>query len=154
MNLASSDVTGILPIINEASPTGTGLAKVSGGAWVSAAATLVDADVSTSAAIQGSKIATPATNTPAALAFDWSQSNSFTKTLPTNGSNTITFANTTDGQSITITLTGAGSSTTVSWPTVKWPGGVAPTQTPSGTDSYTFIKQGSVIYGSYVQAMA
>ncbi len=56
VNLASSDVTGTLALGNEASPTGTGLAKVSGGAWSAAASTLVDADVSSSAAIAGTKV--------------------------------------------------------------------------------------------------
>ncbi len=86
-----------------------------------------------------------------ALAVDWSLSGVYTKTLAAGG-NTFTFSNATDGQTIIVILTGAAS--TVSWPSVKWSGGVAPTQTASGTDVYTFVKAGSTIYGSVVQAMA
>ena len=42
----------------------------------------------------------------------------------------------------------------LTWPTVKWAGGVVPTQTASGTDVYTFIKRGANVFGSVVQAMA
>lgn len=86
-----------------------------------------------------------------ALAIDWSTANVFTKTL-SSGSSTFTFSNTADGQTIVVVLTGASS--TVTWPTVKWAGGSAPTQTASGTDVYTFVKAGSTVYGSVVQAMA
>ncbi len=85
------------------------------------------------------------------LDIDWSLSGVYTKTLAAGG-NTFTFSNATDGQTIIVILTGAAS--TVSWPSVKWSGGVAPTQTASGTDVYTFVKAGSTIYGSVVQAMA
>lgn len=87
----------------------------------------------------------------AALSVDWSKGTVFTKTLAAGG-NTITFANALDGQTISVILTGAAS--TVTWPTVKWSGGTAPTQTSSGTDVYTFIKAGSTIYGSVVQNMS
>ncbi len=87
----------------------------------------------------------------AALNIDWSLSGTYSKTLSAGG-NTFTFSNATDGQMIVVRLTGAAS--TVTWPTVKWPGGVAPTQTASGIDVYTFVKEGSTIYGSVVQAMA
>jgi len=86
-----------------------------------------------------------------ALAIDWSVSGSFTKTLGA-GANTFTFANQASGMVIIVRLTGAAS--TVVWPTVKWAGGVAPTQTASGTDVYTFFSDGTSIYGSVVQAMA
>lgn len=57
VDLASATyVTGLLALANQAAPTGTGLVKVSSGAWVSAGATLVDADVNASAAIAGSKV--------------------------------------------------------------------------------------------------
>jgi hypothetical protein len=63
LNLAGGAgwVTGVLPIGNVGAPTGTGLAKVSAGAWVGAAATLVDADVNAAAAIAVSKLAAGAT---------------------------------------------------------------------------------------------
>jgi hypothetical protein len=93
----------------------------------------------------------PATSPLAALAIDWSVSGSFSKTLAA-GANTLTFANQTSGAIIVVRLTGAAS--TVTWPTVKWAGGVAPVQTASGTDVYTFFYDGTTIYGSVVQAFA
>lgn len=86
-----------------------------------------------------------------AMAIDWAASSVFTKTLAA-GANTFTFSNATSGRMITVRVTGAAS--TLTWPTVKWPGGVAPTQTASGTDVYTFVHDGTNIYGSVVQAMA
>lgn len=87
----------------------------------------------------------------AALAIDWATGQVFTKTLSA-GANTFTFSNATSGLAITVRVTGAAS--TLTWPTVKWAGGVAPTQTASGTDVYTFVHDGTSIYGSVVQAMA
>ena len=65
LNLAGGAgwVTGSLPLGNQAAPTGTGLVKVSAGAWAAAAATLVDADVAVGAAIAVSKLAAGATGT-------------------------------------------------------------------------------------------
>ncbi len=93
----------------------------------------------------------PPSVTPGAFAIDWSKSNVFTKTLGA-GANTFTFSNATDGQCINVVVTGAAS--TLAWPTVKWAAGTPPTQTASGVDVYTFVKAGSTIYGSVVQAMA
>lgn len=104
--------------------------------------------VITSPTITGSNGASSAMG---ALAVDWAVANVFTKTLSAGG-NTITFSNSADGQTIIVILTGAAS--TVTWPTVKWAAGAAPTQTASGIDVYTFVKAGSTIYGSVVQAMA
>lgn len=87
----------------------------------------------------------------AAMAIDWSAGSVFTKTLAA-GANTFTFSNATSGRMITVRVTGAAS--TLTWPTVKWAGGVAPTQTASGTDIYTFVHDGTNIYGTVVQAMA
>jgi hypothetical protein len=86
-----------------------------------------------------------------ALEVNWAAGNVFTKTLSA-GANTFTFANSADGQTIIVIVTGAAS--TLTWPTVLWAGGTPPTQTASGTDVYTFVKSGSTIYGSVVQAMA
>jgi hypothetical protein len=86
-----------------------------------------------------------------ALDINWASANVFTKTLSAGG-NVLTFSNSADGQVIIVILTGAAS--TVTWPSVEWPGGVAPTQTASGVDVYTFVKAGSTIYGSVVQAMS
>jgi hypothetical protein len=86
----------------------------------------------------------------AALAVDWAEGNSFTKTLASGG-NTITFSNDTNGQTITVCLTTHASGSTVTWPAgVKWSGGGAePTQTATGgaIDIYTLIKINGTVYG-------
>lgn len=92
----------------------------------------------------------PASTTISALAIDWSTGLVFKKTLGANS--TFTFSNTKDGQTIVVALTNTASNYTVTWPTVSWSGGSAPTQTIGAkTDVYTFIKIGSTIYGSVVQ---
>jgi len=53
-----------------------------------------------------------------------------------------------------VRLTSNGGGSTVTWPAVEWAGGAAPTQTATGVDVYTFIHDGTLIYGSVVQAMA
>lgn len=87
------------------------------------------------------------TTTISASAIDWSLNNTFSKSIGSTNT-TFTFSNTTDGQSITVLIT--ATTGTVTWPSTKWSGGVAPTQTVSGTDIYTFIKVGSTFYGSVV----
>jgi hypothetical protein len=89
----------------------------------------------------------------AALAIDWTAGAVFTKALATGG-NVFTFAGAASGMVIIVRLTGHASGSTVTWPTVLWPGGVAPTQTSTGKDVYTFVHDGTNIYGSVVQAMA
>lgn len=80
--------------------------------------------------------------------IDWSLSNTFSKTL--SSSPTLTFSNTQAGQMITIAITN-GASWTITWPTITWMNGVVPVQTPSKTDIYSFIKIGSIIYGTAAQ---
>lgn len=87
----------------------------------------------------------------AAMEIDWALATTFTKTLAA-GANVFTFANAASGMCVVVRVTGAAS--TLTWPAVLWAGGVAPTQTASGTDIYTFIHDGTNIYGSVVQAMA
>jgi hypothetical protein len=167
LNLAggANFVTGVLPIANQASQTVAGdvtgttavnvVTKIRGNNVVAQTMTSTqDGYVLTWSNVDGYFAARKpdrASNALAALAIDWSISNTHSKTLSA-GSNTFTFSNATDGQCIIVVLTGAAS--TVVWPTVKWPAGVAPTQTASGTDVYTFTKVGLNIYGSVVQAMA
>jgi len=82
--------------------------------------------------------------------IDWSTAMSFSKTLGAN--TTFTFSNAIDGKSIVVALTNTASNYTVTWPTVKWTGGSAPTQTVGAkTDVYTFVMVGPTIYGSVVQ---
>ena len=90
----------------------------------------------------------------AALAIDWAAANVHTKTLAAGG-NTFTFSNASSGMVIIVRLTSHASGSTVTWPTVKWAGGAAPTQsTPSKTDVYTFVHDGTDIYGSVVQDLS
>lgn len=93
------------------------------------------------------KAAIGTTVTPTASDIDWSAGNVFTKTLA-SGTNSITFSNAADGQTIQVVFTGSGAGSTIAtWPTIKWPGGTIPTQTSLGTDVYEFVKAGSTIYG-------
>lgn len=93
---------------------------------------------------------TPASVAVAASAIDWSAGMLFTKTLAAN--TTFTFSNATDGQTISVHVTNTASNYTVTWPTVQWAGGVAPTQTVGAkTDVYTFQKVGSTIRGTASQ---
>lgn len=189
--------------------TGTGIPHVVGGVLASASSLITNADVDAAAAIALSKLAgfgtgvetflgtpssanlraaltdetgtgaavfatsptltTPTLTTPqmtnpfingqtqgvaiavAAMEIDWSLGPVQTKTLAA-GANTFTFANQGSGQVLVVRVTGAAS--TLTWPTIKWAGGVAPTQTASGTDIYTLVHDGTSIYGSVVQAMA
>jgi len=108
-------------------------------------------DDGTTATMTLASASTPAAVAIAALAIDWTLGNVFTKTLAA-GASTITFTGAASGKVIIVRLTGATS--TVTWPTVRWPGGTAPTQTSVGTDVYTFVHDGANIYGSVVQAMA
>ncbi len=86
-----------------------------------------------------------------AMDIGWTGGAVFTKTLAA-GANTFTFSGQASGMCIIVRVTGAAS--TLTWPTVRWAGGTPPTQTASGTDVYTFVHDGTNIYGSVVQAMA
>lgn len=96
------------------------------------------------------------TEAPVAIAasdIDWAltvSGGSYTKTLGAN--TTFTFSNLESGKVIVVRLTNTASNYTVTWPTVKWPGGVAPTMsTGAASDVYTFFYDGTDVYGSYVQ---
>lgn len=93
---------------------------------------------------------TIATQAISASAIDWSTGNVFTKTLGAN--TTFTWSNQLSGQTIVVRLTNTASNYTVTWPTVKWPGGSAPVMTTGAkSDVYTFVYDGSNTYGSAVQ---
>jgi len=95
---------------------------------------------------------TPATTTISSTTIDWSQGNSFYKTLSAN--TTFTFSNAVDGQVITICLLNTTSNYTVTWPSMKWAGGTAPTMTTGAHyDVYTIYYNATVgaYFGSYVQ---
>jgi hypothetical protein len=85
--------------------------------------------------------------------IDWSTGNGFSKTLSAN--TTFTFSNQLTGQTLIVRLTNTASNYTVTWPTVRWAGGTAPTMSPGAvSDVYTFYNDGSNIYGSYVQNLS
>lgn len=77
---------------------------------------------------------------------DWSLGSIYTKTLAM-GANTFTFSNVADGLVIIVRVTSDAGGSTLAWPTVKWLGGTVPTQTSTGTDVYTFFRDGSDVYG-------
>lgn len=85
--------------------------------------------------------------------IDWSLNCSggvYTKTLSAN--TTFTFSNRTAGQTIVVRLTNTASNYTVTWPTVKWSGGSTPTMTTGAkSDVYTFVFDGTDVFGSVVQ---
>ena len=97
--------------------------------------------------------AIPAAVPIGALEIDWSAGAVFTKSLA-SGASTFTFANAASGMVISVRLTGNISGSTVTWPTVRWAGGTPPTQTSTGSDVYTFVHDGSNIYGSVVQDLS
>lgn len=139
---------------------------------------LVNADIDAAAAIAGSKLQAASSGNAGsmsaadkskldglqtqggavavgAMAIDWNAGSVFTKTLAA-GANTFTFSNAASGKVIVVRVTSATapSTSTLTWPTVRWAGGAPPTQTPSGTDVYTFVHDGTNIYGSVVQDMS
>lgn len=104
--------------------------------------------------IVGLSTIAPATSTISASAIDWAllkyKGGLYTKTLGAN--TTFTFSNQVAGQVIIIRLTNTASNYTVTWPTVKWPGGVTPVMTIGAkSDIYTFIYDGTDIFGTVVQ---
>lgn len=100
---------------------------------------------------------TPVISAIAASDIDWATllktGGLYTKTLAAN--TTFTFSNRTSGQTIVVRLTNTASNYTVTWPTVKWSGGAAPTMTVGvKSDIYTFIYDGTNVFGSFVQNMS
>lgn len=92
----------------------------------------------------------PLTTIPYAgsLVFDLDTSNHWICTL--TGSPIVTFNNADDGQCWIIHMKQDGSgSHTVTWPTVRWAGGSAPTLTTAGNkiDTLGFIQAGSDVLG-------
>lgn len=88
-----------------------------------------------------------------ATTIDWSTGSVFTKTLGAN--TTFTFSNQVSGQTIVVRLTNTASNFTVTWPTVRWIGGTPPGMSQGAvSDVYTFINDGSNIYGTAVQGMS
>lgn len=154
-NLGSA-LTSALAANKVVQATGTGFPHVTAGALdaASVAVSLTAASAHVSGVLPLANGGTGNAGAAVAMgasAIDWSLGPVFTKTLAA-GANTFTFSNQASGMVIVVRVTGAAS--TLTWPTVKWAGGVAPTQTASGIDVYTFVHDGTSIYGSVVQAMA
>ena len=88
--------------------------------------------------------------------LDWNAGNSRYIVLA-NGGQTFTFANPKDGFLYRIILKqpSSGAAGTVTWPTISWVGGTAPTLTTANNkvDIITFLYDGtnSVYYGNYSQ---
>jgi hypothetical protein len=89
----------------------------------------------------------------AALAVDWDTADIHTKTLAA-GANAITFANAGHTRwSIVVRLVSDAGGSTVTWPAgIKWGSGdTVPTQTATGVDVYSFVHDGTNIFGSVIQ---
>jgi len=85
-------------------------------------------------------------------AITLSTSNGTVQDITLTGTATITMPTAVAGKSFVLYLrTGAGSYT-VTWSTVKWPGGTAPTltSTASKMDIYSFFSDGTNWYGTTV----
>ena len=88
------------------------------------------------------------TNTSVTL--DWSAGNVQYGVLATNV--TFSFSNQTNGMIRTFRISNTASNYTVTWPSMKWPGGVAPTQTTGvHIDIYTILFSNGTNYGTYQQ---
>ncbi len=151
-------VSGVLPIANGGTNNGS-LGTTSGTVVYMDGSKAVNTAQGTSGTILASQgasapvwISKYSVSAVAASAIDWALANSHTKTLSAN--TTFTFSNAIAGQNIVVRLTNTASNYTVTWPTVRWSGGVAPVMTVGAkSDVYTFFYDGSNYYGSAVQDM-
>jgi hypothetical protein len=101
-------------------------------------------------------VTTSAIAAGASVPIDWNvlvgQGGVYTRTLAAN--TVFTFANPRAGQAIIVSVTNTASNYTAAFSDarLKWSGNVAPTQTTGAkTDVYTFVYDGTNIYGSVVQ---
>jgi hypothetical protein len=80
--------------------------------------------------------------------INWKKGNIFKKTL--SGNVEFTFSNLTVS---VINVIISNTTHTVIWPnTIKWPLGLVPTQSINKIDIYTFIYDGTYVYGSAIQS--
>ena len=122
------------------------------GTWVAqtASTSIPFTSVTGTATVAQTTIATQAIS---GSSINWSTGSVFTKTLGAN--TTFTFTGAVSGQTIVVRLTNTASNFTVTWPAVRWTGGVAPTMTIGAfSDVYTFIYDGSNFYGAAVQNLS
>jgi hypothetical protein len=168
INFSAPDAAAITALTGDVTATGPGsvtsylmattnatLATLSALTTASALATVGTIGTGT---WQGTVIA-PTYNTSAPVALTesagastitWTSGNLFTLTL--NANLTISFSGAISGQTIIVRLTNTSSNYTVTWPSMKWPNGSAPTQTIGAhTDVYTIFYDGTNYYGNAVQ---
>lgn len=84
--------------------------------------------------------------------IDWSKGNSFYLLL--NANCTLSFSNQVDGQVISVAILNTASNYTVTWPSMKWAGGVAPTMTIGAHyDVYSIYYNNAAgqFFGAFVQ---
>lgn len=84
----------------------------------------------------------------ATIALDWNNGNVQSVTLA--GNRTFTFANPiTGGRYLIVLKQDATGSRTITWPTIKWRGGTAPTLTTTAnkTDLITIVWDGTDYFG-------
>lgn len=87
----------------------------------------------------------------AAPDIDWALTTTFKQTLSAN--TTYTFSGVADGWSVMIAITNTASNFVANFPgTVKWPGGVTPTQTTGAkTDVWGFVSIDGTIYANVIK---
>lgn len=140
------------------SGTGSFATTIANGAVTNAMlAGSIDLSTKVTGTLPQTNLPNPVTSALSGTSIDWSLTNKigggYTKTLGAN--TTFTFSNATSGQTIVVRLTNTASNYTVTWPTVKWSGGSAPTMTVGAkSDVYTFYYDGTDYFGSAVQNMS
>lgn len=115
---------------------GTGLPTVSGGQGITVVITGNDNKVH----VREERIVLTDAST---VTLDGTNDNSFILAMAASpGNRTIAFSNFSRGQKFTLMLKNGGSNT-VTWPTIKWPGGTTPTLTSTSGrgDLFGFEKQ-------------
>ena len=142
----STGVTGTLPIANG----GTGAATLAGAGI----ATLTGTETLTNKTLTNPTV-TNYVETPfsanSSTAITLALTNGTVQIITLTGNATITMPTAVSGKSFTILLKQDGTgSRTVTWSSVQWPSGTAPTitSTASKMDKYVFISDGTYWYGS------
>jgi hypothetical protein len=141
---------GSIVVGNSTSLSATGTGSITATAF-SGTLPIANGGTAASTAAAGQRALTPSTTTISASNVDWSASNSFYKALSAN--TTLTFSNAQDGQVITVTLLNTSSNYTVTWPTITWAGGTAPTMvTGANYEVFTIYYNATAgaYFGSYV----
>jgi len=81
---------------------------------------------------------------------DLDPSNGTIQTLTLGINSTVTANNFSNGQSLLLIVTASGSSYTITWPTMTWVGGSAPTLGGATPTAIELFKVGSTLYGATV----